>query len=352
MNAAVLALAPGETDQLTLAEWDRLLTADEVLFERPDHPLAERLREAGIVAAPFDDEAHRRRHLGEGAEATPTADGGRSGWLLVADPDSPRIAELAEAGADVLLGPADPPDALAAARGAYVTRRAARSVATLASVMARLRGPGGCPWDAQQTHDSLQVHLVEETYEVIEAIEAGDLGAPLEEELGDLLLQVVFHAQMAADDGRFDLAGLTDVLVAKLIRRHPHVFGDTVVDGAGEVVRNWEAIKAAEKASAPREDPGASDEDPGSEDPFAGIPRALPSLLAAHKMQKRAARFGFEADAAVARARLQEALGEKSPGVGALLFWTVALARASGVDPESALRRELRSFRASLGAPP
>lgn len=329
MPLTVLPLAPEETGDLTLEEWDRLRAADQVLFERPDHPLAERLRAEGVPAGAFDDE--------------PAAT--RDGSFLVADPTSPRIGELAEAGAAVLLRPGHPPDDLAGARGAYVTRRAARSLATLATVMARLRGPGGCPWDAEQTHASLQVHLVEETYEVIEAIESGALGAELEEELGDLLLQVVFHAQMAADDGRFDLADLTDVLVAKLIRRHPHVFGGTVVEGAGEVVRNWEAIKATEKGGDQGD--GAADDDP-----FAGIPRGLPALLAAYKIQKRAERLDFKADAATARAELEAAARVPDPDVGALLFWTVALARAAGIDPESALRSELRRFRAGPGAAP
>src|SRR5687767_2236248 len=133
--------------------------------------------------------------------------------------------------------------------------------------MARLRSADGCPWDREQTHESLRVHLIEEAHEVLEAIDLGETGHMLEEELGDLLLQVAFHSELAARDDRFDLAGVADAIVAKLIHRHPHVFGDTEVEGAADVVRNWEAIKAEEKDRS---------------DPFEGIPATLSALLAAY----------------------------------------------------------------------
>lgn len=317
----VVPLAPDEAGRLTLDEWDLLTSCRRVLFERPDHPLVERLRAAGVAAAPFDDEP----------------DASAAGCALVADPDSPRIVELARAGATVTSGPAPAPDPLTAAHGARAGRRAGASLGALALVMARLRGPDGCPWDAEQTHESLRVHLLEEAHEVLEAIDAGATGAELEEELGDLLLQVFFHAQLAMDDARFDVAGVADRLVAKLLHRHPHVFGDVVVAGAAEVVANWETIKAAEKA----------EERP---DPFDGIPATLPALLATYKVQKKAARLGFEADEAAARAGLAEALsGEPTPdAVGEALFWVVALARSAGVDPEGALARATLKFRQSL----
>jgi MazG family protein len=317
----VVPLAPGETARLTLAEWDLLTSCERVVFERPDHPLAERLHAAGVAAGPFDDEP----------------DAARSGWALVADPGSPRVVELARAGAVVTSGPAVAPDALTAAHGARVTRRAGGSLGGLALLMARLRGPDGCPWDAEQTHESLRVHLLEEAHEVLEAIDAGATGAELEEELGDLLLQVFFHAELASEEGRFDVAGVADRLAAKLLHRHPHVFGDVVVAGAAEVVSNWEAIKAKEKGG----------ERP---DPFDGIPATLPALLATYKVQKKAARLGFEADEATARARAATALeGEPTPdAVGQALFWTVALARSAGVDPEGALARATSKFRRSL----
>lgn len=315
----VVPLAPGETEWLTLHEWDLLTSCELVVFEQPDHPLVERLRAAGVAAGPFDDEP----------------DATRGGWALVADPNSPRVVELARAGAIVTSGPSPAPDPLTAAHGARFGRRAASSLGRVALVMARLRGPDGCPWDAEQTHESLRVHLLEEAHEVLETIDAGTTGPELEEELGDLLLQVVFHAQLAADSGRFDVAGVADRLVAKLLHRHPHVFGDVVVAGAAEVVSNWETIKAEEKER---------------EGPFDGIPPTLPALLTAYKVQKRAAGLGFSADAATARARLEEALGEEPTpeSVGDVLFWTVALARSAGVDPEGALARATLKFRQSL----
>ena len=319
-SLVVVPLAPGESDWLTLGEWDLLTSSKRVVFERPNHPLLERLTAAGVPAGPFDDE--------------PVA--ADAGCALVADPASPRVRELAEAGAIVTSGSSATPDAVTAAQGAPIGRRAAATLGSLALVMARLRGPGGCPWDAEQTHESLRVHLLEEAHEVLEAIDLGATGDHLEEELGDLLLQVVFHAQLAADDGRFDVAGVAERIVAKLLHRHPHVFGDVVVSGASDVVANWETIKAAEKQDR--------------SGPFDGIPASLPGLLAAYKTQKRAAALGFEADAEAARARVEEALAGSgdAESIGAALFWLVALARSAGVDPEGALAKATLKFRQSL----
>ena len=320
MALVVVPLAAEETTMLTLAEWDLLLSCVRVVFEDPDHPLIDRLRAQGATAGPFDDE--------------PQADD--EGWALVARPDSLRIGALAAAGAQVTSGAATVPDDMTAARGAYIGRRAASALGTLALIMARLRGPGGCPWDAQQTHGSLRIHLQEETHEVLEAIDAGHLGAELEEELGDVLLQVAFHAQMAADDQRFDFAGVAEHVCAKLVRRHPHVFGDVEVGSADEVITNWEAIKRSEKGRA---------------DPFEGIPKGLPALQTAYKTQKRAAGLGFRAtsEQALAHAREQLAGEVDEASLGDALFWTVAAARAVGVDPEAALRSALARFKAGLG---
>lgn len=319
MALLVVALAPEECSSLTLAEWDQLVRCRRVWFERPTHPLVERLRDAGVAAGGFDDEP--AAHL--------------DGEALVTDPTSPRIEELVESGAELLCGLGSPPDALTAVRGAYASRRASVAFADLVAVMARLRAPDGCPWDAQQTHGSLQKHLVEETYEVIEAIEAGELGAELEEELGDVLLQVVFHAQLAAEEDRFDVATLIDVLTSKLVRRHPHVFADASVTGAAEVVRNWEQIKSGEK---PKTDEGLME----------GIPKGLPALLAAAKVLKRASRSGFEPAEGEVLERLSAA--SRQGDVGGLLFWAVVLARMTGVDPEAELRRGLRTFVEDGGA--
>jgi MazG family protein len=209
----------------------------------------------------------------------------------------------------------------------------------LVATETRLRGPGGCPWDREQTHASLARHLVEEAYEVLDAIDEGD-PRHLQEELGDLLLQVVFHAQLAEDAGDFDVDGVARAITEKLHRRHPHVFGDVRVGSAGEVMRNWEAIKREEE---------------GRTDPLAGIPAALPALQLAAKLQKRAADGGFAwPDLAGPLAKVREELDEVLAAgpdeveheVGDLLFAAVALARARGVEPETALRRTARRFRA------
>jgi tetrapyrrole methylase family protein/MazG family protein len=210
----------------------------------------------------------------------------------------------------------------------------------LVRVMARLRGPGGCPWDAQQDHRSLARHLLEEAHEVLDAIDRND-DELLRDELGDLLLQVVFHAQMAADEGRWDVDDVADGIVRKLIRRHPHVFGDVRVSGADEVLVNWERIKAEEK--------NASGEAPAVED---DIPPTLPALARASKVLRRAAGWGFEwrtTEAAMAALReevdeLEQATDDVEGEVGDVLFATAALARRLGVDPETALRRTINGF--------
>jgi MazG family protein len=209
----------------------------------------------------------------------------------------------------------------------------------LVATETRLRGPGGCPWDHEQTHASLARHLVEEAYEVLDAIEEGT-PEHLREELGDLLLQVVFHAQMAEDAGDFDIDGVARAITEKLVRRHPHVFGELRVASAGEVVRNWETIKRDEE---------------GRTDPMAGIPAALPALQLAAKLQKRAAADGFawpsvQGPVAKVREELDEVVDATEPEhleweVGDLLFAVVALAGANGVEPEAALRRAARRFR-------
>jgi tetrapyrrole methylase family protein/MazG family protein len=215
-----------------------------------------------------------------------------------------------------------------------------RRLLDLVRVMARLRGPGGCPWDAEQTHRTLARHLLEETHELLEAIDADDDDA-IREELGDVLLQVVFHAQMAADDGRWDIDDVAEGLVRKLIHRHPHVFGEVEVAGADEVLVNWEKLKAEEAGERP-----AVDDD---------IPVSLPSLARAAKVQRRAAGWGFEwrsVDGAVGALReevdeLAATTGDAEHAeeeVGDVLFATVSLARKLGVDAESALRRTVRSF--------
>jgi tetrapyrrole methylase family protein/MazG family protein len=204
--------------------------------------------------------------------------------------------------------------------------------------MARLRGPGGCPWDREQTHQTLAHPLLEETHELLEAIDSGDSDA-IRDELGDLLLQVVFHAEMASEDGRWDVDDVARRLTEKLIHRHPHVFADVEVSGADEVLTNWERLKAEEGSGSRR---GVEDE----------IPVTLPALARAAKVQRRAAGWGVEwpsSEAAVVALReevgaLSAASDDAEREIGEVLFATVAVARKLGVDAESALRRTIRGF--------
>lgn len=225
--------------------------------------------------------------------------------------------------AGVRQGPA-PPDPRADPAG--------EAFVGLVGLMARLRGPGGCPWDREQTHATLASHLVEETYEALEAIDHGDMGH-LREELGDLLLQVVFHAQLAQEESHFDITQVIGELVAKLVRRHPHIFGEVVVGSAQDVVVNWEALKRKEK---------------GRTSVFEGIPRNLPALALAHKLHRRmaGATGGHRAstDTIVSLAQ-SAAAGDRSEAlIGELLFEVVALAQQAGVDAEGALRRRLMAM--------
>lgn len=195
-----------------------------------------------------------------------------------------------------------------------------------------------CPWDREQTHRTLTRHLLEETYETLEAIEADD-AEHLCEELGDLLFQVFFHATLGAESGAFDLADVARGVHDKLVGRHPHVFGSVEAETAGQVMANWEQIKQAEKGRASLMD---------------GIPGDLPSLLHAHKVQRKAASVGFDwPDPGPVYDKVTEELGEvrtASPAqvdeeVGDLLFAVVSLARHLGVDPEAALRGATAKFR-------
>jgi XTP/dITP diphosphohydrolase len=202
---------------------------------------------------------------------------------------------------------------------------------TLVSVMDTLRRK--CPWDARQTHESLAPYLLEESYEALDALESGDRAA-LREELGDVLLQVMFHARIAAErtDGTgFTVDDVADAIVAKLVRRHPHVFGSVSVSGADDVTRNWDAIKAAERAAGRAEGDG-----PGSA--LDGVPFGQPALALAAQLQRRAERAGLPPDLAVSGGP-----GEGSR-LGAELFALVSQARVAGLDPELELRAAARRY--------
>jgi tetrapyrrole methylase family protein/MazG family protein len=210
-------------------------------------------------------------------------------------------------------------------------------------IVAHLRAPEGCPWDREQTHLSLRRYLLEEAYEVLHALDAEDAEA-LRGELGDLLLQIVLHAQIATEEGAFTMADVLAEIQEKMIRRHPHVFGDVNVAGAGEVVRNWEQIKAEERKDKPAQANGALGE----------TPLGLPALAQAETYQKRAARVGFDwPDIAGVRAKITEEIAEveaasdeteRAREVGDLLFAVVNWARWLKVEPETALREANARF--------
>ncbi|MEM1059823.1 MAG: nucleoside triphosphate pyrophosphohydrolase [Verrucomicrobiota bacterium] len=217
----------------------------------------------------------------------------------------------------------------------------------LRAIMAKLRAPEGCPWDREQTHESIKPQLIEEAYEVLEAIDGGRPD-DLREELGDLLLHVVFHAQIEAEAGRFTFDDVATAVADKLVRRHPHVFGEVRADTSEEVLRNWDEIKRAEK--------------PERTGPFDGVPRALPALMRAQEVQKKAAKTGFDwpdaagplekvrEEAAELEAEVQRAAGSGLAGhelaeeLGDLLFAAVNLARHQKLDAEQCLTLAVDKF--------
>jgi XTP/dITP diphosphohydrolase len=204
----------------------------------------------------------------------------------------------------------------------------------LVAVMDTLRQQ--CPWDARQTHESLAPHLLEETYEAIDALAAGDQAA-FRDELGDVLLQVVFHARVAqerADGTGYTIDDVADGIIAKLTRRHPHVFGDVAVSGPDEVKQNWDAIKAAERAAATGGPVSALD----------GVPMSQPALSLAAQLLRRAERAGAPADLARLDGRAEPASGSAPSDLGTQLFALVAQARLEGLDPELELRAAARAY--------
>jgi len=218
-------------------------------------------------------------------------------------------------------------------------------VEAIFEVARRLRAPDGCPWDREQTHESLRPYLLEETYEVLEAIDRGVDDAKLREELGDLLLQVAMHSAIAEEQGRFNAAQVSEAAAAKIVARHPHVFGDVQVADAEEVLRNWEHRKVEEAARQGRPE----------ETPLERVPAAMPALAWVHGMQKRAARVGFDpgsaaeaAEAVAAHAREAAVAPDQEEAfrrVGDLLLSAVTLARKLRVSPEDALRVAGQRFR-------
>jgi nucleoside triphosphate diphosphatase len=247
------------------------------------------------------------------------------------------------------------------------------------SIMAKLRGPGGCPWDREQTFDSIKPYTLEETYEVLEAIDNRDW-EELKGELGDLLLQVLFYSQMAQEDGKFAVDDVLDRLSNKLVHRHPHVFGDVTAETSADVLRNWEALKAEEKRKRLEAGGGKKTHPERAESVLAGVSSAMPALLEAHKLSSRAAHVGFDwpeisglfdklnEETSELKAEIEQLPAAPSPArsgvagsgktqvaeslrqrledeVGDLFFVLVNIARYLAVDPESALKKTNRKFK-------
>jgi MazG family protein len=235
-------------------------------------------------------------------------------------------------------------------------RSAGQLFEALVALQARLRAPNGCPWDREQTHESLRTYLVEETYEVLDALDSGD-SSEFAGELGDLLLQVVFHAELAAEAGRFDIADVIERIHTKMVSRHPHVFGKVKARTSAEVLKNWEQLKAEERRAAKKSSGKSARQVASPASVLDGVPRSLPALLEAHQLTRRAANVGFDwKNVEGLFEKLQEESRELSQAlnsrdrslseeeVGDLLFVGVNLARFLGLDAEIALKRANRKF--------
>src|SRR5258706_2662601 len=227
----------------------------------------------------------------------------------------------------------------------------------LVALQARLRAPNGCPWDREQTHATLRTYLIEEAYEVLDAMKSGD-DAKFANEMGDLLLQVVFHSQIATEEGRFTVADVIREVHEKMVRRHPHVFGEKRAKDAAEVLRNWEQIKAQERAGAPElQEHGEVEKKEQRKSLLDGVPRGLPATMEGLQLTRKASRAGFDWDnAAGVFEKLREEFGEllrasdekdaakMEEEMGDLLFAAVNLARFLQVDPEIALKNANAKF--------
>ncbi len=305
-------VAPG---LLSAEAWDVLNRAD-VVTAHDDHPQIPAVRQAGVEV----------RCMGsvDAAALLDAADGAHVVWLMA--PGGDDQLEAAVSAEASRRGPGAP--VVETMTGSHDLPGA--RLLELVTVMDRLRSPGGCPWDAEQTHRSLATYLLEETYETLEAIETGD-DEDLREELGDLLLQVMFHARIAEEreTGAWSVDDVAADITAKLVRRHPHVFGDVEAESASDVGERWEVLKRAEKQRSSAAD---------------GVPLALPALSLADKLQHRAQKAGVPvrpADVPLPPMADAEAVGDA-------LMAIVAAARAQGVDAEQALRDASRRFIATI----
>ena len=329
---------------LPLHAWSAIMSSDLVMVGSADHPFLPHLDMAELryeVAPEPDAKALSRADLLSGVSP---ADKGRAEAI---------IDRCQAEGEVVYLFGATDHEAFTRTMGMQAAREgvevevvyfgvrpAGTRVLDLVRVMERLRGPKGCPWDLEQDHATLARYAIEEVYELLEAIDGGAAEA-IREELGDVLLQVVFHAQIAADDGEFTIDEVAGGIVDKLVRRHPHVFADTTVADAAEVSANWDTLKAEEK--------------PERKGVFDGVAPAQPSLGYTEQLQRRAAKVGFDwADDAQAVDRIRSELEEflaapdqvaRTAEMGDLLLSVVGLARRHGIDSEMALRAAAGRFR-------
>ena len=306
-------VAPGV---LSWPAWEALRDADRVLTRDPAHPQAPYVTSAGVGLEVLDASSERalaRELVTAARNRTVVFLGGQDGDPELGRALAAELAPLADAGTapevEVLHGSWDLPGA---------------RLLDLVAVMDRLRSPGGCPWDAKQTHESLVTYLLEETYETVEVIEAGDL-VGLKEELGDLLLQVVFHARLGQEhpEEPWSIDDVAGGVVDKLVRRHPHVFGDVRAATAEDVEANWDALKAAEKSRTSAVD---------------GVPLAQPALALAAKLMSRAEKAGLQVDVP------EPDVGVTPQDFGDLLLGVVSTARRLHVDPEAELRAAARRY--------
>jgi MazG family protein len=335
----IVGLGAGALDDLTLAEWEALQRARTVLLRTAAHSAVAGLATREIRFTVLDEAAGS---VGDGAgEADRLADrvleAAAAGDVVYAVPGHPRIDEPSV------------PRVLerAAARGieTRVFQAASPTAAVFdefAAIIARLRAPNGCPWDREQTFESLKRFMIEEAYEAVEAVDTGQR-AKLCDELGDVLFQVVINSQLATEEGSFTIRDVIANVTEKLIRRHPHVFGDVAVADSAEVLRNWEQIKRQER--------------PERTSVLDGVPRDLPALMKAMEVSKRVVRVGFEwPTLEEVFAKLEEEIAELRAAlptgdhdaiageIGDLLFTTVNIARFLKVDPEDALRTMVARF--------
>lgn len=340
-----MGLGPGPSDHLTLGAWELLASGKPLKVREVGHEAAQAVlergfrfervtaKEASSIAA---EVTHWAAQFEESIYAVP-------GHPLEAAETPFILSDATPAGIDVEVVPALTAleripawDDLTRSYAMTEGFRAGLAFMRLVQVMARLRGPDGCPWDREQTHSSLAVHLLEETYETLDAIDRDDAQA-LREELGDVLLQVVFHSEMARQEGIFEAAHVIEGLVSKLVDRHPHVFGDVVVGSARDVIVNWEAVKEAEKKDRADE-----------------MPKHLPALVYSSKILRRLARGGIEEQTSgeeIARLAASVIENPTEESAGELLYRIVALCAGAGIEPEGALRKRTSKAADSRKAP-